>query len=86
MITGKTSCGYEFCIKRSKFDDMELMDLLAELESNPFKLGEVMEKLLGKEEKKKLYDLLRTEEGNVPVEAAQNAMNEIFNSDKTPKN
>ena len=86
MITGKTSCGYEYSIEKYKFDDMELVDMLGDLEENPFLMGKVIEKLIGKEEKKKLYDLLRTEDGNVPVEATRKAIEEIFNSDKTSKN
>lgn len=86
MITGKTSCGYEYSIPESRFDDMELMDLLADLEEDVFLMGKIIEKLIGKEEKKKLYNLLRTEDGNVPVEATQATIKEIFDSNNKTKN
>ena len=85
MVTGKTKSGYEFSIEKEKFNDMELMDMLGEMHDNPFMLGNVIEKILGKEEKKKLYDSLRNEAGRVPVEAAQDALDCIFNADTAGK-
>lgn len=85
MVTGITKSGYEFSIENEKFNDMELMDLLGDMEDNPFIMGKVIEKVLGKEEKKKLYDSMRNEFGRVPVEEAQAALDCIFNAGKDGK-
>lgn len=85
MVTGITKSGYEFSIENEKFNDMELMDLLGDMEDNPFIMGKVIEKVLGKEEKKKLYDSMRNEFGRVPVKETQAALDCIFNAGKDGK-
>lgn len=78
MITGTTKSGFSFEIKESAIDDMEFMEMVADVEDNPVLVPKVIEHMLGKEQKQKLYDHLRTEEGNVPVQAMLDEMEDIF--------
>ena len=79
MITGRTSTGFEFSIDEKVLDDMELVDAIAETETNPTAISTVLTLLLGKR-KKELYDHLRTEDGRVPVSSISEAVTEIFNA------
>ena len=79
-MKGKTSTGFEFDIEDERLDDMELVDIMAEIDENPLLMAKLCKMLLGDEQKKRLYDHLRNEEGRVPIEATTNAIQEIFNS------
>ena len=77
-FTGTTKSGFKFSIKESAIDDMELVDLLARSAEDFLALPAIIKKLLGDDQKKKLYDHLKTENGNVPIEAVSNELQEIF--------
>lgn len=80
MIRGKTDSGFEFEIEESRLDDMEVLDLMCEIDrDNIAVMPELSDTLFGKKQKKKLYDHLRTEQGNVPIEAFVNEVTEILN-------
>ena len=85
-MKGKTSTGFEFDIEDERLDDMELVDIMAELDENPLLMPKLCKMLLGDEQKKRLYDHLRSEDGRVPIEATTNAIQEIFNSPGDLKN
>lgn len=85
-MKGKTSTGFEFDIEDERLDDMELVDIMAEIDENPLLMSKLCKMLLGDEQKKRLYDHLRSEDGRVPIEAATNAIQEIFNSPGDLKN
>ena len=75
----KLENGFECTINTDVLDDMEFVDLLADTEDDPLKIGRVALMLLGKEQKKNLYDHLRTEDGRVPVTSMNDAIEKIFN-------
>lgn len=85
-MKGKTSTGFEFDIEDERLDDMELVDIMAEIDENPLLMTKLCKMLLGEEQKKRLYDHLRSEDGRVPIEATTNAIQEIFNSPGDLKN
>lgn len=77
---GVTSSGFEFEIDDAVIDDMELIDAIADsMGDNPLAFSQVCTKLLGMEQKKKLYDHVR-ENGRVPVEKISTEITDIFNS------
>ena len=80
MLKGKTKSGFEFEIDEKIADDMELLEAIAEAETETYKFPKVLEKVLGKEQKQRLYDHVRTKKGNVPIEKAMNAFVEIMNA------
>ena len=87
MIKGKLKSGFEFEIPEEARDNMELVDAIVESEANPLEMSKVVKLLLGDEQRRRLYDHLRTEKGNVPVTAVADAVAEIFqNSGQEVKN
>ena len=85
-MKGKTSTGFEFDIEDERLDDMELVDIMAEIDENPLLMPKLCKMLVGEEQKKRLYDHLRSEDGRVPIEATTTAIQEIFNSPGDLKN
>lgn len=76
---GKLKNGFEFTVDDKCCDDMEMVDALAEAQStNPLAISVVIHKLLGDEQKKVLYDLVRRPDGTVPIEEVTNSVVEIF--------
>ena len=82
MIRGKTSTGFDFEIDEKRLDDMEFLDALSEVDENPLKFSKVVKIMLGEEQKKRLYDHLRADDGRVPVDAANAAIIEIMEYSK----
>lgn len=78
MLKGKTESGFYFEIDETALDDMEFVEALADLEEDALKLPKVCNMLLGKEQKAKLYDHLRDENGKVPASAVSSAIVEIM--------
>lgn len=78
MKTITMKSGLELEIRDNLMNDMELLDDLAELdEGNSYAVSRIVNRILGKNEKKKLYDDLR-EDGVTPVNKVVEAMTEIF--------
>lgn len=75
-ITTKSGC--TLSIDTDNLDDMELLDALAELNENPLLLSKVAIMMIGEENKRRLYEDLRTEKGNIPVQAFNDALMEIM--------
>lgn len=81
MRTGTLENGFNFAIDEEAMDDMELLDAMAEAEEgDALKASKVMLKVLGKEQRDRLYEHLRNESGRVPVEAAMTALADILNA------
>lgn len=74
-------------IEDEALNDMELFEALTLLDDgNATGLPRVIASLLGKEQKKALYDYYRGENGRVKVTDITEAIMEIFNSIKEGKN
>ena len=72
------SIGLTLKIDENVMDDMELLDLLAQLDDgNGYAIPRVVEHMLGKEQKKALYDSLRVN-GRVPVTKVVEIMKELL--------
>ena len=80
MVKGKTKSGFEFEYDELKLDDMEFIEMVAGLEEDATLLPKLLNRVLGKEQKQKLYDHLREEDGRVPTQAVSDAMEEMFNA------
>ena len=78
-MKGKLQNGFEFDIDEAALDNMELIDAMTEAqEDDPGKFSKATLLLLGKDERKRLYDHLREEDGRVPIKAVADAFVEIF--------
>lgn len=85
-IKGKTTSGFEYKIEIKRLDDMELMEVFAELDANPVALPRALEMLFGAAGKKALYDHVRTKSGEVPISAIEKELSEILSSADLLKN
>lgn len=70
--------GFKAKVETDAMDDMELVEKLAALEDNPLLLPAIITHVLGDEQKRALYDHLRTEAGRVPVAAVNEALQDLF--------
>ncbi len=78
MIRGKLESGFEYEVAEEVRDNMELLDAIVEADENPLAVSKVVKLLLGENQRRRLYDHLRTDKGNVPIMAVSNAVAEIF--------
>ena len=72
MIKGKTSGGFEFEIDGGVLEDMEFVDALA--------FSNVCAMLFGKEQRKRLYDFLRGDDGRVHITAVSDCIREVMDA------
>ena len=80
MIKGITKSGFSYELDETKLDDMELLDAIAEVDSNPLNISKVLKTILGEDQRKALYDHLRDDTGRVSVKAVTEAIADIFSS------
>ena len=87
MITGETKSGFKFSVDAEAVKDMEFLELVGEAKADPTKLGKMYECLLGKDQKKALYDHVRNNKGRVPIDLITAESDDIFdainNADET---
>lgn len=76
----RLSNGFETELDENVMNNMELVDVLAEAyeEENPLAVSRICKLLLGAENRKKLYDVIRKEDGRVPIEDVSASIQEIF--------
>jgi hypothetical protein len=77
-ITGTTTSGFKYELEQERLDNYELLEYIVELEENPLMLPKVIDLLLGKDQKEKLKEHVRTENGIVPAEKLSDEITEIF--------
>lgn len=87
MISGVTKNGFKFEITDERTDNMELIDALADIDDgNLLAVSKVLTLLLGPEQKKKMYDFVRTEDGIVSAQTVSEMIVEILAAKKETKN
>lgn len=87
MISGVTKNGFAFEITDERVDNMELIDALADIDDgNLLAVSKVLNLLLGPEQKKKMYDFVRTEDGIVSAQTVSEMIVEILAAKKETKN
>ena len=75
----KMDSGVTLEIPDNAIDDMEFLELLISIDKgNPLAMPEAVEKLIGKEQKEKLYNAIRTEDDRVPVKDVRDSLLEIL--------
>lgn len=85
-IEGKTSSGFDFAIEESVFDDMELLDDLADIDrGNIAAVSSALTRVLGSDGKKALYEHCRGANGVVPVTRIGQELTDIFTASGTGK-
>lgn len=87
MISGVTKNGFKFEITDERTDNMELIDAMADIDDgNILAVSKVLTLLLGPEQKKKMYDFVRTEDGIVSAQTVSEMIVEILAAKKETKN
>lgn len=87
MIAVKTESGFTMELDEATLDNQELLDAFADLSSgNTLAMSQIVTQLLGKENKKRLYDHLRTPDGRVPITAVEKEVGELMRSIGAGKN
>jgi len=82
MLKGKTESGFEFEVADAAMNNYELVEVLAEVDTNALLLPKLVNMLLGEDQKKRLMDHVRTDDGTVPIDAISAEIMEIFQSGK----
>lgn len=85
-IHGITSNGFEFEIKKDVMDNAEFMEVLEEAAEDMPSYRKIGRMLLGDEQKKKMYDFFRTDDGRVPIDSVNTAFLEIIGATTDGKN
>ena len=85
MLKGKTSTGFQFQIAEGALDNYELVEALADIETDPLSVTKVVTLLLGKEQKEKLKEHVRNEEGVVTTTALMKEIEGIFKTQNKVK-
>lgn len=79
MLKGKTANGFKFEIDENIADDIELLEDIAKADKDVSLFPGVLEKILGSEQKKALYEALRDKNGRVSTKAVIAEFTEIMN-------
>ena len=87
MLKGTTASGFEFEISEEILDDYDFLELLCKIDEGETALTiKMVDMLLGKEQKEKLKNHIRTELGRVSAKRLLAEVIEIFNATKEGKN
>lgn len=77
-MTGTTKSGFTFTLEDDVLDDMELLDAMAEIGETTSGVSKTVVKLLGKQQRKALYDHLRDDKGKVRQAKVLQELTDIF--------
>ena len=87
MIEGKTNTGFLFSIEEEALDDMEILENLAALSEGHIEVvPKTIVMILGEEQKEKLYEHCRGENGRVSSKRIIDELKSVFEASKEVKN
>lgn len=75
-----TKSGFKTSLDPKVLDNMELVDALSQANEDGISIVKVANMLLGTDDKRRLYDHLRTDDGRVPMKPFMTEIEEILNS------
>lgn len=79
MFKGKTKSGFYYQIPEDVYDDIELVESLAKMYAGDLTaVPTVIEMVLGKDQKKRLYDHLRDDRGRTKATLVMNEVEEML--------
>lgn len=86
-MKGTTTTGFEFEINEKDLDDMRILDMIVEMsEGDLAKLSPLVKRILGEEQRERLYAHLEEKEGRASVARVSDEISEIFVMSKAGKN
>lgn len=87
MKTGKTSTGFEFTLEEDVLDDYELLEILTAVDKGEYgRITEMVERLLGENQKEQLKAHVRNNSGKVSAAKLLDEVKEIFDASNEIKN
>lgn len=87
MIKGKTQTGFEYEISPENLNNYELIENIAEMDTNPVMLTKVIKQMLGNDETNRLKEHIRNKNGIVEMKKMADEIVDIFqNSGNETKN
>ncbi|WP_347714322.1 hypothetical protein [uncultured Parvimonas sp.] len=86
MIKGITKSGFKFEISDKALDDFELLELMADVDSNALLVPKIFEKLLGTKQKENLIEFMKKRDGYASTEKMAKILEEILLSSQKLKN
>lgn len=81
---GTTSTGFEFDISQKRMENYEVLEVLAEIDSNPLLVPKLLKLLLG-EQVEDLKNHVRHEDGMVSTDKLMKEITDIFESPSVKK-
>jgi len=84
-LVGVTKSGFAYSIPKSKLNNYELIEALAEMEENPLIFPKVLKLVLGKKQTEKLKNHLRAKDGTIDVDKMNAELKGIFEAHKKLK-
>lgn len=85
MITGKTKSGFAFEISDAVGDDYEILELMARVQNDFLAITELVDRVLGSEQKDRFKEHCRDENGRVSTERMMTEFFEIFTANDATK-
>ncbi len=85
-IKGETLKGFKFELDPAVLDDYELFEDIANVEKNPMLAPSILRKVLGEEQKNRLVNFCRSEDGKAKIADVTAEMSAIFTSVNELKN
>ena len=79
-MKGITSTGFGYEISENIKNDYELLELIAKVDSNPILIPQVVDKILGEDQKRKLFEHVR-KDGIVQSDRIMEEIGEIFKNE-----
>lgn len=76
--TVTTKSGFTVSVETDKIDNMEFMDVLVKLQTDDLQLPRAVDMILDPNDKARLYDHVRTEDGRVPILKFAAEFNEVM--------
>ena len=87
MIKGTTKSGFNYTIQEGALDDYELLEELREIDKGTTSLiVDVIEKIIGSEQKEQLKKHVRDEAGRVSIKRMFDEIGEILRGNQEGKN
>ena len=75
---GETKSGFKFTMDEAVLDDMELIDVMANIETDASNMSKFVLMVLGPDQRSKLYEHLRNKDGRVPSSKVYEEILEMF--------
>lgn len=86
LCKGTLKNGFEYEVDVDKFESMRFMDVMCEIENNPFAFSKAIKMIFGTEQRDRLYDYLDEKGLSSTAQDFDGFIEEIYENHKEIKN